>query len=245
MEQGIADTREGVMTSDEVSSGGGPELTERWKQRHGPSQIFSAEDIANSVSHGVGLGMSIAGLALLLVVAWMHGETIHFVSALIYGTTLVLLFAASTLYHSMTRPSLRRIFRIIDHSAIYLLIAGSYTPFTLVTLSGTWGWTLFIVIWSLALIGVLYKLFWFGRFFWLSIGLYLVMGWTMVVAIRPLLASLDINGVILIFVGGVFYTGGVAFFAWEKLVFNHAIWHLCVVTAAVCHYLAILFYVMM
>ncbi len=245
LEQSIADTREGVMTSDEIQIGEGSELVEHWEQEHGPSQIFSAEDIANSVSHGVGLGMSIAGLAVLLVVAWLHGETAHIVSAAIYGSTLVLLFAASTLYHSMTRPGLRRLFRIIDHSAIYLLIAGSYTPFTLVTLSGAWGWTLFAIVWSLALIGVLYKIFWFGRFMSLSIGLYLVMGWTMVVAIRPLLEALDITGVILVFVGGVFYTGGVAFFAWNKLVFNHAIWHLCVLAAAVCHYLAILFYVMM
>lgn len=209
----------------------------------GPVEIFSAEDIANSVSHGVGLGMSMAGLALIVVMAAVHGQALHIVSAAVYGITLVLLFGASTIYHSMTRPALKRLWRVIDHSAIYLLIAGTYTPFTLISLGGTWGWTIFGIAWGLALIGVLYKIFWFGRLPGLSMGLYLGMGWTIIVAIKPLWAAIDPMGIFLIFAGGLFYTGGVAFYAWEKLFFNHAIWHLCVLAAAVCHYLAILLYV--
>lgn len=220
-------------------------LIEHFRSPQSPAEIFSAEDIANSVSHGVGLGMSIAGLALLVVVAAMNGDTVHVVSAAIYGATLVILFGASTVYHSMTRPGPRRILRVIDHSAVYLLIAGTYTPFTLVTLSGTLGWVLFAVVWSMALIGVLYKIFWFGRFKGLSMALYLVMGWSIVVAIKPLAEALDLGGIILVIVGGVLYTVGVIFYGWEKLFFNHAIWHFFVLAAAVCHYLAVLLYVMM
>ena len=220
-------------------------LIEHFRSAQSPAEIFSAEDIANSVSHGVGLGMSIAGLALLVTVAAMNGDTVHVVSAAIYGTTLVILFGASTVYHSMTRPMARRVLRVVDHSAIYLLIAGTYTPFTLVTLSGTLGWALFLTVWSMALIGVLYKIFWFGRLKALSMALYLVMGWSIVVAIKPLLEALDIGGIVLLVTGGVLYTVGVIFYGWEKLFFNHAIWHFFVLAAAVCQYLAILLYVMM
>ncbi len=233
----------GPKSPDDESAG--EKMADHWESGEAHTEIFSAEDIANSVSHGIGLGMSIVGLIVRLVTGMVHGETVHSVSGAIYGSTLVLLFAASTVYHSMRRRSLRRIFRVVDHSAIYLLIAGTYTPFTLVTLPGNWGWTLFFIVWGLALIGVVYKVFWFGRFKGLSLGLYLLMGWTIVVAVKPLFENLDPGGLILMFGGGLLYTGGVAFYVWEKLFFNHAIWHLFVLAAAVCHYLAILFYVMM
>lgn len=234
------------MASDTAGSrDGSADLVEQITSKAVPPEIFSAEDIANSVSHGIGFGMSLAGLALLIVVAAVNGETVHLVSGIIYGVTLVTLFAASTVYHSMTRPTLRRVFRVVDHCAIYFLIAGTYTPFTLVTLSDSWGWQLFWVVWGLALVGVLYKIFWFGRIRGLGLALYLGMGWAIVVAIGPLLESLAPGGLILMGAGGLLYTGGVIFYAWEKLFFNHAIWHLCVLAAAVCHYLAILFYVMM
>ncbi len=217
------------------------------KRREGEvaPEIFSAEEFVNSLSHGVAMGMSIAGLALAIVVAALNGGTTEVVSAAVYGTTLVLLFGASTVYHGMRKPALKRIFRVVDHSAIYLLIAGTYTPFTLVTLSGTVGWVVLGIVWTMALIGVLYKVFWFGRYKWLSLGLYLVMGWTIVGAAKPLLESLDMGGVILMFAGGLLYTVGVIFYLWEKLFFNHAIWHLFVLAAAICHYLAILIYVLM
>ena len=225
--------------------GAADEMISHWRSGDAPSEIFSAEQIANSVSHGIGLGMSIVGLVVLLFTAAVHGEAVHMASAAIYGSTLVLLFAASTVYHSMRRPALRRAFRVVDHSAIFLLIAGTYTPFTLVSLPGGWGWTLFGIAWGLALIGVIYKVFWFGRFKGASLALYLLMGWTIVVAIKPLLEALDPGGLILLFAGGLLYTGGVVFYVWEDLFFNHAIWHLFVLAAAACHYLAILFFVMM
>lgn len=226
-------------------TGRGEEMIEHWKSGRARSEIFSAEEIANSVSHGIGLGMSIVGLIVLVAMASVEGETIHVVSGAIYGSTLVLLFAASTIYHAMTRPALRRIFRVVDHSAIYLLIAGTYTPFTLVTLPEQWGWPLFGVVWGLGLIGIVYKIFWFGRFKGLSLGLYLLMGWTIIVAVGPLIEALEPGGLILLAAGGLFYTGGVLIYVWEDLFFNHAIWHLCVLAAAACHYLAILFYVML
>lgn len=233
------------MASESVESDEKLGLMEHWKSDRGPTEIFSAEDVANSVSHSIGLGMSIVGLVVLLVVATATGDTVSVVSATVYGSTLVILFGASTIYHSVRRPVLRHVFRVIDHSAVYLLIAGTYTPFTLVTLEGNWGHTLFAVVWGMALIGVLYKIFWFGRFKGLSMALYLVMGWTIVVAAGPLIESLDTGGLVLMAVGGLFYTGGVAFYAWEKLFLNHAIWHLFVLAAAVCHYLAVVFYVLM
>lgn len=220
-------------------------LVEQLKANRTHRELFSAEDIANSVSHGVGLGMSIAGFALLVVVASMNGGATPLISAIIYGLTLMLLFGASTIYHSMTKPTWRRAMRIVDHSAIYLLIAGTYTPFTLVSLPPNWGWWIFGIVWSLAVVGVVYKVFFFGKFPNLSLALYMGMGWTIVVAMGPLLESLAPGGLGLLFAGGLFYTAGVVFYVWEGLFFNHAIWHLFVLGGAICHYLAILLYVMM
>ncbi len=210
-----------------------------------PEEIFSAEEFVNSLSHGVALGMSMAGMALMIVVAAINGGTIEIVSAVVYGTTLVMLFGASTLYHGMRTPALKRTFRVVDHSAIYLLIAGTYTPLALVTLSGELGWVIFGGVWAMALIGVFYKIFWFGRFKGLGLGLYLVMGWMIVLAAKPLWESWEVGGLVLMAVGGLLYTGGVVFYLWERLFFNHAIWHLFVLAAAICHYLAILLYVLM
>lgn len=235
------------MTRHEEDPTEGParEMLDHWKSGHAHDEIFSAEEIVNSVSHGVGLGMSIVGLVLLVVTATVNGEAIHVVSASIYGATLVLLFGASTVYHSVRRPAARRVFRVVDHSAIFLLIAGTYTPFTLVTLPSQWGHVLFAVVWGLAVVGVIYKVFWFGRLRGLSLALYLLMGWTIIVAIKPLFESLELGGLILLGAGGVLYTVGVVFYVWDKLFFNHAIWHFFVLAAAACHYLAVLFYVMM
>ncbi|WP_230467527.1 PAQR family membrane homeostasis protein TrhA [Lujinxingia vulgaris] len=214
------------------------------RERIAHTEIFSAEDIANSVSHGVGLGAAIVGFVVLMVSAWATGVALQIVSALVYGLTLVALFAASTIYHSVTQPRVRRALQVLDHCAVFFLIAGTYTPFALVTLQGTLGWTIMGVIWSLALLGVTIKLFWFGRFEGLSLALYLLMGWTIVFAIKPLWLALEPGGVFLLFGGGLFYTAGVAFFVWERLFLNHAIWHLFVLGGSVCHFLAILFYVL-
>ena len=209
-----------------------------------PTEIFSAEDIANSISHGIGLGLSVAGLVVLIVVGWMVGDPLRLTTVVIYGVSLVTLFAASTIYHSVQPATLRHIFRVLDHSAIYLLIAGTYTPITLVVLGGTLGWALFGVVWTMALVGVVYKIFWFGRFPGLSMALYLIMGWAIVVTIGPLWDAMPRGGFVLLFTGGLAYTSGLIFFAWHRLLFNHAIWHVFVLTAAICHYFMILLYIL-
>ncbi|RAL23148.1 hemolysin D [Lujinxingia litoralis] len=208
------------------------------------TEIFSAEDIANSVSHGVGLGAALVGFVVLAVTAWATGAGLQIVGALVYGLTLVALFAASTVYHSVTHPRVRRALQVVDHCAVFFLIAGTYTPFALVTLAGPLGWSLLAGVWAMALLGVTIKLFWFGRFEGVSLALYLLMGWTIVFAIKPLWLAMEPAGVALLFGGGLLYTAGVAFFVWERLFLNHAIWHLFVLGGSVCHYLAILFYVL-
>jgi len=174
----------------------------------------------------------------------MHGTTSHVVSCTIFGVTLIFLYSASTLYHSIQKPKAKSILKIIDHSCIYLLIAGTYTPFLLVTLRGALGWIMFGVIWSMAIIGVLFKIFFVHRFKIISTAAYLLMGWIIVFLIKPLIASLPAGGIILLIAGGLAYSLGVIFYAWKKLPFNHAIWHLFVLAGSICHFCAIIFYVL-
>ncbi len=202
------------------------------------------EEIANSISHGIGAALAVAGLVVMVVFASLGGDPWRIVALSIYGASLVVLFLTSTLYHSFRKPKVKALFRIFDHSAIYLLIAGTYTPFTLVTLRGPWGWSLFGTVWGLAVLGIVYKAMWLGRFEWISTGLYVVMGWLGVVAARPILSVLDPAGVGWLLGGGVFYTAGVIFFAWEKMPYNHLVWHLFVLAGAACHFVAILRYVL-
>lgn len=198
-----------------------------------------AEEIANSVTHGVGLGLSLAGFAVLLVLADQRDDPWYIVSCGIYGLTLVALYAASTLYHSFYDPRLKRILRIVDHSAIYLLIAGTCTPFMLIDRNG-WGWRLCAVVWSLAVAGVAYKIFFIERFPRLSTLLYVVKGWMIFLAMLPLLSSIPTTGILLLLAGGVFYTSGVWFYAREPVPYSHAIWHLFVLLGSGCHYMAVL-----
>lgn len=206
-------------------------------------RITLINEIANSVTHGIGAMLAIAGLVLLVVFAAIHGNAWHVVSVSIYGSTLVLLYLASTLYHSIQKPNLKYIFRIIDHSAIYLLIAGTYTPFMLVTLQGPRGWTMFGVIWGLALLGIAYKLFFINRHIVISTLFYLLMGWLIVFSIGDLFANLPLNGIILLGAGGLSYTFGMIFYAFKEKLLMHAIWHLFVLGGSICHFFAILFYV--
>ncbi len=201
------------------------------------------EEIANSITHGIGALLSIAGLAVLISFATTRGDAWHIVSCTIYGVTLILLYTASTLYHSIPQPSLRGLLRTFDHSAIYLLIAGTYTPFMLVSLRGPWGWSLFGTIWGIALLGIVLKTTSFGRLPGVSLGFYLTMGWIVVIAIKPMLAVLDKGGMELLILGGLAYTAGVVFYVWEKLPYSHAIWHLFVMAGSIFHFFAILFYV--
>ncbi len=201
------------------------------------------EEIANSIIHGIGAALAVAGLTLLVVLAVLHGDVWRIVSFSIYGTTAVLLFLSSTLYHSFQHPRVKHILKIADHSAIFLFIAGTYTPFTLVSLRGAWGWALFALIWSFALVGVVFKLFFVYRYKIFSTLAYVFMGWLCVLAIKPILASVATGGLILMVAGGLLYTAGVPFYACKKIPYNHAIWHIFVLAASICHYFAIYFYV--
>ncbi len=200
------------------------------------------EEIAHALTHGVGLAASIAGLVVLVVVAAETRDPWRIVGCAIYGTTLILLYAASTLYHALSRTRARRVLRILDHSAIYLLIAGTYTPFTLVNLRGPWGWTLLGIVWGLAVLGVTSKSVFGTRWPIISTTIYIVMGWTVLVAVKPLLANVPPAGIAWLVAGGVAYTAGVIFFAWERLRYSHAIWHVFVMAGSVFHFVAVLRY---
>jgi len=201
------------------------------------------EELFNSITHGAGVVLSIAALVLLIVFSSIYGSTGHIVSCTIFGITLILLYTASTLYHGIQKPQVKRVFKIFDHSCIYLLIAGTYTPFLLVTLRGVLGWTMFGVIWFLAVSGVVLKVFFVDRFQIISTVAYVLMGWIIVFAIKPLADSLAAGGMVWLIAGGLAYTLGVVFYAWKRLPFNHAIWHLFVLAGSLCHFLAVIFYV--
>ena len=201
------------------------------------------EEILNSVTHGAGVLFSIAGLVLLIVLSSIYGQTTHIVSCTIYGITLVLLYTASTLYHGFQKPDIKYVFKIIDHSCIYILIAGTYTPFMLVTVRGTLGWTIFGIVWGLTILGIVFKAFFINRFRIVSTIAYILMGWLVILAIKPLFQALPGGGIFWLVSGGLAYTLGTIFYAWKKLPFNHAIWHLFVLAGSVCHFFAIMFYV--
>jgi len=200
------------------------------------------EEIANSVTHGVGLLLAAAGLAVLVTFAALRGTAWHVVGCSIYGSTLVLLYAASTLYHAIPAARAKRVLRVLDHSAIFLLIAGTYTPFTLVNLRGPWGWSLFGVVWGLALLGIVLQT---GKLRHpvLAVALYVVMGWTVVIAIRPLLHAIAPGGLALLVAGGLAYTLGIAFYAWKRLPYAHSVWHGFVLLGSALHFFAILLFV--
>jgi hemolysin III len=200
------------------------------------------EETLHVVTHGVGLVLSGAGLAALVTKAGLHGELWHVVGSAVFGMALVLLYAASTLYHGARSPAAKRFLRRLDHSAIFLLIAGTYTPFMLVSLRGGWGWALLGVVWVLAVGGIVLKATTSSAGRW-SVALYLTMGWLVVVAAEPLAHALQPHGVALLVAGGVAYTAGVAFFAWERLPYNHTIWHLFVLAGSALHFSCVFGYV--
>lgn len=200
-------------------------------------------EIINSLSHGIGWGLSVAALVVMVVFASLYGTARHVVGTTLFGSTLVLLYAMSTLYHAFRGPRVKKVFRILDHSAIYLLIAGTYTPFCLTVLRGAWGWSLFGVIWGLAVVGVVFKSVFGPRYEILSTGVYLAMGWLALVAILPLWRALPAWGLFWLFGGGVCYSAGTAFYAWERLPFHHAVWHLFVIAGSACHVVAVMAYV--
>ncbi len=201
------------------------------------------EEIASSITHGVGVVLAIVGLAVLVAFATLHGDAWHVVGCSIFGAALILCFTTSTLYHSVQVERIKRLLRTLDHTAIFLLIAGTYTPFLLVNLRGPWGWSLFAVIWGLTFAGIALRLFLKGRLHGLVVSIYVAMGWIVVVAIQPMLERVGTGGLVLLAAGGLAYTAGVIFYKWQSLPYNHAIWHGFVLAGAALHFFAVLFYV--
>ncbi|MBF0349740.1 MAG: hemolysin III family protein [SAR324 cluster bacterium] len=202
------------------------------------------EEIINAITHGLGLFLSIAGMVVLVTLASLYGDVRHIVSCSIYGTTLILLYMASTLYHS-ARPASRKktIFKILDHSCIFLLIAGTYTPFTMVSLPVGWGWSIFGVVWGLAVLGISYKMFFINHAEWFSTTVYLAMGWLIMIAYQPLKENVPTGALVLLIAGGLAYSGGVIPFLIKKLPFNHGVWHVFVLTGSILHFLAVTLYI--
>jgi hemolysin III len=203
------------------------------------------EEIANSITHGTGLALSLAAAPLLLTAALATHDTWLVVAASVYAATLILLYGASTFYHALPGPRTKEVFQRLDHAAIYLLIAGTYTPFVLGPLRGVAGWILFGIVWTLAVLGVTVKgVFGANRLQRLSTIVYVLMGWLVIGAINPLVAGVPKGGLWWLAAGGLFYTGGVGFFVWERLKYSHAIWHLFVLAGSVAHFCAVYWYVL-
>ena len=207
------------------------------------SRYSIGEEIAHSVTHGVGALLSIVGLAVLVAFSSVYGDAWHIVSTSIYGATLILLYTASTLYHGIPHEGAKKILQRLDHAAIFLLIAGTYTPFTLVNLRGDWGWILFGMVWVIAIADIALELLCEKPNKRLSISLYLGLGWLVLVAIKPMVSSVETGGLLLLLAGGICYSFGVIFYVWKKLAYHHAIWHLFVLAGSALHYFSVLFYV--
>ena len=206
-------------------------------------QQSQGEEIANSISHGLALVAALVGTPYLIMHAARHGDARFVVGASVFAASMILLYLSSTLYHALPVGKAKRVFRVVEHSAIFLLIAGTYTPFTLGVLRGAWGWTLFGLVWFLALAGVTLKAFHQSLHPVISTTNYLMMGWLVVIAVDPMVARIPTAGLLWLIAGGVSYTAGVAFFALDsRLKYGHLIWHLFVMTGTACHYFAVLGY---
>lgn len=203
-----------------------------------------AEERLNIISHAIGVVLGIIALVFLVIRAAQHGDAWHIVSFSIFGASLIILFAASTYYHSVKKPQLRSRLRVVDHAAIYILIAGTYTPFTLVTLNGAVGWTIFGVAWGMAVIGIILKLFFTGKYSIISTLLYVFMGWMIVFAIKPLINNLPTEGLYWLVAGGIAYTIGAVLYSIKAIKFNHAIFHILVLIGSACHFVTVYWYVL-
>lgn len=208
-----------------------------------PARYTNEEELANSITHGVGVVLAIAGLAVLTSFASVYGTVWHIVSCSIYGASQILLYTASTLYHSVQTARLKERLRLFDHAAIFLLIAGTYTPFTLVSLRGVWGWSILAAVWLIAIIGITLQGVLIRQKKWLNVALYIAMGWLAIIGIKPLMESVAPGGIVLLFLGGLSYTLGSGFYIWHSLRYHHAVWHLFVLAGSAFHFFAILLYV--
>ena len=202
------------------------------------------EEIANAVTHGIGTALSIAGLTLLITLAALEHDPLRIASFAVYGMSLVLLHLASTLYHALRSPKAKRVFRIIDHCSIYILIAGTYTPFLLLSLHDSQGFMLLGVVWGIAFLGIIFQIAFSGWFGKLSVLTYVGMGWLVVIVFRKLMVSIPLGGFILLIAGGLAYMVGIIFYGWKRLPYHHAIWHLFVLGGSACHFFAILLYLL-
>jgi len=200
------------------------------------------EEIANSVSHGLGLALAIAATPVLVIAAMRAGSAWNMVGVSVFASSMMLLYLASTFYHALPSNKAKQVFRVLDHGAIFLLIAGTYTPFTLGVMRGPWGWTLFGLVWALALFGLTTKAVIGAHHRWLSVPLYLAMGWLALIAAPQILMRIPLSGLIWLLAGGISYTAGVAFFAAPRLRYSHLMWHIFVIAGTVCHFFAVLWY---
>ena len=210
----------------------------------GTKDYSPLEEKINIISHAIGFSLSIVALVLLVTHATLHGDVWSIVSFSIFGSSLIILYAASTFYHSAKKSELRNRLNIIDHASIYVLIAGTYTPFTLVTLNGAIGWVIFGISWGLALTGIILKLFFTGKYNLMSTIMYVLMGWIIVFAIKPLINNLPLEGFLWLFAGGISYTIGAIIYGIKKIKFNHAIFHMFVLMGSFCHFMSVFFYVL-
>jgi len=202
------------------------------------------EELVNTITHAFGLLLSIPGWVLLIIYSSLHGTVWHIVSFSIYGTTLVLLYLASTLYHGTKNITAKKKLNVLDHSAIYLLIAGTYTPFLLIVLRGVWGWSLFGIVWGLAILGIAIKILVAGRLKIVSATAYVLMGWIVVIALKPLINNLEITGLYWLFAGGLSYTIGAIFYVMKKIPYHHGIFHVFVLGGSFAHWWAVFFYLL-
>jgi hemolysin III len=198
------------------------------------------EEIANSVTHGVGVALAIAGMIVLISLAVIYGDIWEVVSFSVYGASLLILYSASTLYHTVQHPPVKRILRTMDHASIYILIAGTYTPFLMIATSGKIRLTLLVIVWLMAALGVVWKIFFLGRFEVITTIMYIVMGWMGVLAYGEMLVNVPRLSVLMLFAGGIIYTTGVIFYAWEAMPYNHAVWHVFVLGGSICHFVAVI-----
>ena len=216
------------------------EMKEESTSLHRPPSV--GEEIANTLSHGVGLALAIIATPILIIAASRSGTAWNIVGVAVFAASMITLYFASTLYHALRHERAKRFFRMLDHGAIFLLIAGTYTPFTLGILRGPWGWTLFGLVWGLAIVGLTMKAVFGARYSWLSVVLYLIMGWLVVIAAPEVFHRVPLSGLALIIAGGIAYTGGVGFYAAHRVRYAHFAWHLFVIAGTVCHFFAVLWY---
>ena len=209
------------------------------------THVFSKkEELANSITHGLGVMLSIAALVILIIYASLYGNVWHIVSFTIFGVTMLILYMSSTLLHSFSEGKVKDLFEIFDHSSIYFFIAGTYTPFLLIVIKGALGWTLFGIVWGLAIAGTIFKCFFVKKYLFTSTALYVVMGWLIVFAWKPLVNNLSPQGMTYLIIGGALYTIGAIFYVWRGFKYHHAVWHVFVLAASVAHFFCVLFYVL-